>query len=53
MRNLISRITMVEDGNAPFQDIVSGDMIRYWVDIFGVQYMANNRFGFRVRVRRY
>jgi hypothetical protein len=33
-----------------FIDRVTGDHIRYWKDKYGQEFMAVNKFGFRVKV---
>jgi hypothetical protein len=32
-----------------FTDLVSWDIVRYWVDCYGDRWMAVNKWGFRVK----
>jgi hypothetical protein len=45
-----SRWTM-EQLDKRFYDSVSGDVIHYWVDCYGVEWMASYRWGFRVETK--
>ena len=31
-----------------FVDIVNGEYVRFWIDCYGNEYMAVNKYGFRV-----
>ena len=31
-------------------DIVNGEYVRFWIDIYGVEWMAVNKFGFRTKI---
>lgn len=33
-----------------FVDVVSGEYVRYWIDCYGVEWMAVKKFGFRVKI---
>ena len=49
MKNFISRITMKRTKKSGFTDIVSGDYVSFWIDCYGVEWMAVSRFGFRTK----
>jgi hypothetical protein len=34
-----------------FVDKVSGDVVHYWIDCYGCEWMATNKWGFRVKGR--
>lgn len=41
---------MVPTGKS-FRDVVTGDTVRFWVDCDGVEWMAVNKWGFRVKTK--
>lgn len=45
-----SRLSMTLANKVGFMDIVSGDIVRYYIDCYGIEYMAISKFGYRVRV---
>ena len=53
MKWLISRLTMIHDTNIKgFVDIVSGKLVKYWVDCNGHYWLAESRWSFRIPVKK-
>lgn len=50
IKSTISRATMKKTGSA-FIDVVTGDVVHYWIDKYGQAWMAVNRWGFRVKTK--
>lgn len=48
-RKLKSRWSMEKTGQS-FTDMVSWGVVYYWRDCYGDEYMAESRWGFRVKV---
>ncbi len=47
-KKLKSRWTMKQTGQH-FTDIVSSDIVYYWIDFYGDKWMAVSKWGFRVK----
>lgn len=52
IKNIKSRMSMVETGSS-FTDVVTGDSVRFWMDCYGDEWMAVNKWGFRVKCTKY
>lgn len=48
IRNFKSRMTMKQTGEY-FIDMVTRGIVFYWVDCYGDKWMAENKWGFRVK----
>jgi hypothetical protein len=47
IRRIISRLTMQKTTKSGFIDRVTGEYVAYWVDKFGDEYIAVNKFSMR------
>ena len=45
-------MSMIETGDS-FRDVVTGDSVRFWMDCYGDEWMAVNKWGFRVKCTKY
>jgi hypothetical protein len=45
-----SRWSMKPTGKS-FYDSIGGDLVRYWVDCYGTEWMGVSRWGFRVETK--
>jgi hypothetical protein len=36
-------------GNS-FRDVVTGEIVRYWIDCYGTRWLAVSKYGFRVNL---
>lgn len=50
IRNIKSRWTMKKIPKS-FTDKVTGETVQYWIDCYGDEWMAVNKWGFRVKGR--
>jgi hypothetical protein len=48
IRNFKSRWSMKPTGDS-FRDTVNGDLVRFWKDCYGDEWMAVSKWGFRVK----
>ena len=49
IRNLLSRLTMVESGKAIY-DPIKKELLYYWTDCYFDEYVAKNRFRKRIKI---
>ena len=52
IKSLKSRWSMKPTGEY-FIDVVGGDIVRFWMDVYGDEWMAVNKWGFRVKCEKY
>jgi hypothetical protein len=48
IKKIKSRFTMKPTGES-FTDIVTWDIVQYWIDCYGDKWMAVSKWGFRVK----
>lgn len=48
IKNLKSRMSMRPTGQS-FMDVVTWDLVQYWEDCYGDEWMAVSKWGFRVK----
>lgn len=51
IKNIISRLTMAKISTKGFWDQVDNKKVYYWQDCYFNCYMANSRFGYRVKIK--
>jgi hypothetical protein len=51
IKNIISRLTMMKVGKT-FYDFHDKQTVHYWQDCYFDIYLANNRFGNRIKINR-
>jgi len=49
MKSIISRLTMVKTDKIGFYDIVAHRMVYYFMDCYGQEWIAHNKFSFRLK----
>ena len=50
MKWIMSRLTMKPSDKVGFTDKVDGSYVRYWMDKYSQEFLAVNKFGFRVKL---
>ena len=50
IKKIKSRLTMKSTGKS-FIDVVTGDLIQYWIDCYGNEWLSISKWGFRVKIK--